>query len=174
MDTVRVNIVYRSLRICWAIKEGDLGAFREAVRPEPRFLGGRFNPIVVVDRDKEARAIVEAFRADLIQQLGTRAEVEAFAASFKHLISPFLHDAPLMGHAEDAHAQVLDVHNAIVRGVEEPEWKRLKERKPRIYTWRQDDPLADIFLMQLGAYPAKESVQLAMRRCSRMPLRPRK
>ena len=32
MDTVRVNIAYRPLRICWAIKQGDFAAFREVVR----------------------------------------------------------------------------------------------------------------------------------------------
>ena len=160
MDTVRVNILYRPLRICWAIKEGDHGAFREAVRLNHALWGGRFNPIAVVDRDKEARAIVGAFGADLVQPLGTGEEVKAIAASFKHLISPFLDDTLFVGQADDARAQVLDVHNAIVRSIDEPEWKQLKERKPRIYTWSQDDALADIFLMQLGAYPAKESIHL--------------
>lgn len=142
MDTVCVNIAYRPLRICWAIKVGDLGAFREAVRMNHALWGGRFNPIVIVDRDKEARAIVEAFRADIVQPLGTSEEVKAFAAGFKHLISPFMHDALFVGQAEDAHAQVLDVQNAIVHGIDAPEWKQLKERKPRICAWSQEDPLA--------------------------------
>ena len=90
MDTVRVNIVYRPLRICWAIKQGDFAAFREAVQTNHALWGGRFNPIVIVDRPSEARALVEAFRADIVQPVGASEEVEAFAATFKHLISPFV------------------------------------------------------------------------------------
>ena len=160
MDTVRVNIVYRPLRICWAIKDGDLGAFREAIRLNHVLWGGRFNPIVIVDRDKEARAIVEAFRADIIQPRGASEEVKAFGASFKHLISPFIHDGLFIGQERDAKAQVLDVQNAVAHSIDEPEWKQLRERKPRVYQWNQDDPLADILLMQLGAYPAKEAVHI--------------
>lgn len=160
MDTVRVNIAYRPLRICWAIKEGDFAAFREAVRTNDALWGGRFNPIVIVDRASEARAIVEAFRADLILPLGAGEEVKAFAATFKHLISPFLHDGVFMGRERDARAQVLDVQNAIVCASDAPEWKQIQERKPRVYKWAPDDPLADVFLMQLGAYPDKEAIHI--------------
>ena len=75
MDTVRVNIAYRPLRTCWAVKEGDFAAFREAVRTNHALWGGRFDPIVIVDRASEARAIVEAFRADIIMPLGAGEEV---------------------------------------------------------------------------------------------------
>jgi hypothetical protein len=160
MDTVRVNIAYRPLRICWAIKEGDFTAFREAVRTNHALVGGRFNPIVVVDRESEARAIVEAFRADIVQPLGASEEVKAFAATFKHLISPFFRDGVFVGQERDARAQVLDVQNAIVFSRDTPEWKQIQERTPRIYKWAAEDPLADVFLMQLGAYPDKESIHV--------------
>lgn len=158
MDTVRVNIAYRPLRICWAIKEGDFTAFREAVRANHALWGGRFNPIVVVDRANEARALVEAFRADIVQPLGESKEVKAFAANFKHLISPFCHDGVFIGQGRDARAQVLDVQNAMVFARDTPEWKQIKDRKPRVYKWAAEDPLSDVFLMQLGAYPDKEAV----------------
>ena len=41
MDTVRVKIAYRPLRICWAIKQGDFAAFREVVRTNHALWGGR-------------------------------------------------------------------------------------------------------------------------------------
>jgi len=160
MDTVRVNIAYRPLRICWAIKEGDFTAFREAVRANHALWGGRFNPIVVVDRASEARALVEAFRADIVQPLGESEEARAFAANFKHLISPFFHDGIFVGHGRSAQAKVLDVQNAMVFARDTPEWKQIKDRKPRIYKWAAEDPLSDVFLMQLGAYPDKESVHI--------------
>ncbi|TAK85259.1 MAG: hypothetical protein EPO09_20370 [Aquabacterium sp.] len=160
MDTVRVNIAYRPLRICWAIKAGDHEAFREAVRRNHALWGGRFNPIVIVDRASEACALVEAFRADIVQPLGSSDDVKAFAARFKHLISPFLHDGAFMGRGQDARAQVLDVQNAMVFARDTPEWRQIQERKPRIYKWAPEDPLADVFLMQLGAYPDKASIDI--------------
>ena len=160
MDTIRVNIAYRPLRICWVIKEGDFAAFREAVRTNHALWGGRFNPIVVVDRASEARALIEAFRADIVQPLGGSQEVKAFAATFDHLISPFFHEGIFMGQGRDARAQVLDVQNAMAVARDTPEWKKIQDCKPRVYKWAAEDPLADIFLMQLGAYPEKEFVHI--------------
>ena len=158
MDTVRVKIAYRPLRICWAIKEGDVTAFQDAVRTNHALWGGRFNPIVVVDRPREAGAIAEAFRADIVFPLGESDEVKIFAAKYKHLISPFLPDAIFVGKDRDARAQVLDVQNAIVHSVDAPDWKQIKEMKPRVYTWAADDPLGNVLLMQLGAYPPNETI----------------
>ncbi len=122
--------------------------------------GGSFNPIVVIDNAGEARALVEAFRADLVQPLGESEEVKAFAASFKHLNSPFMNDGIFIGQQQDARAEVLDVQNAMVFASDTPEWKQIQELKPRIYKWVAEDPLADVFLMQLGAYPEKEAVHI--------------
>lgn len=122
--------------------------------------GGRFNPIVVIDRASEASALVEAFRADIVKPLGDSEEVKAFAARFKHLISPFMHDGIFVGQERDARAQVLDVQNAMVVARDTPEWKQIREGKPRIYKWAAEDPLSDVFLMQLGAYPNKEAVHI--------------
>ena len=160
MDTVRVNIAYRPLRICWAIKEGDIGAFQEAVKTNYALWGGRFNPVVIVDHESEARAIVEAFRADIILPLGNSGEVKAFAAGYKHLITPFFHDGIFIGDIDDAQSQVLDVQNAIAHSIDAPDWKQIKDLKPRVYKWAQDDPLANVLLIQLGAYPAKEAIHI--------------
>jgi hypothetical protein len=92
MDTVRVNIAYRPLRICWAIKEGDFDAFREAVRINHAIWGGRFNPIVIVDREGEANSIIEAFRVDVILPLGQSEDMKEFVDRYNHLISPFYHE----------------------------------------------------------------------------------
>ncbi len=160
MDTIRVNIAYRPLRICWLIKEGDFVAFRTAVRINHALWGGRFNPIVVVDHAGESRAIVEAFRADIVQPLGAGEEIKAFAAAFKHLISPFFHDNIFIDGRPGMRAQVLDVQNAVVFARDKPEWKQIQGAEPRIYKWTSEDPLADVFLMQLGAYPDQETTRI--------------
>lgn len=66
MDTVRANICYRPLRICWAISAGDFAAFRSAVRTTFTMWGGRFNPIAIVDRPEEADRIVPVGTTDAL------------------------------------------------------------------------------------------------------------
>ena len=161
METVRVKIAYRALRICWAIKAGDKDGFRKAVRQSHALWGGRFNPIVIVDRESEAKRIVKVFRADVIFPVGDSDAVKAFAAKFPHLINPFFHDSIFVGKGEgEARAQVLDIQNALVHLRERPEWKELKERGIRLYRWKPEDPLADLFLMQLGAYPLVDETSI--------------
>jgi hypothetical protein len=164
METVRVNIAYRPLRICWAIKAGDKSGFRNAVRQSHALWGGRFNPIVVVDRELEAKRLVEVFRADMILPIGDSDEVQAFIAKFPHLINPLFHDSIFVGkNGDEARCQALDILNAIVYLRDRPEWKDLKERGVRLHTWKPDDPLADSFLMQLGEYPSVDDISVDYR-----------
>src|SRR5205823_5231737 len=115
METVRVNICYRPLRICWAIADGDFGAFRRAVRFNHTMWGGRFNPIAVVDREDEARRLVEVFRADVIIPLGDTPAVTGFPHKFRHLINPFFPRTLFLSDpGSDAMAHVLDIHNALI------------------------------------------------------------
>jgi hypothetical protein len=155
MDTVRVKICYRPLRVCWAIAEGDRDGFRRAVRFNHTMWGGRFNPIVVADRVDEATEIVESFRADMIVPIGESEVVKSFPKRFPQLIHPFFHEELFIDthRPGEARAQFLDIHNALVKLREIPEWKTINDRGVHVYTWDANDPLSDIFLMQLGAYP---------------------
>lgn len=92
MDTLRVDICYRPMRIAWVIKSGDLDAFRQAVRLSYTLWGGRFNPIVMADREDEARRLVDLFRVDLLLPVGSADEVKRFPEKFPYLINPF-HDS---------------------------------------------------------------------------------
>ena len=132
METVRVDIVYRPMRICWAIKDGDKEAFRTAVRQSHALWGGRYNPIVIVDREAEAKSLVEAFRCDWIVPLGDSAEVKGFTARFPHLIKPFFEERVFTGLADqNGRAQLLDVENLLVHLQERPEWRSIKgKRRP--------------------------------------------
>jgi hypothetical protein len=154
MDTVRVNICYRPLRICWAISAGDFAAFRSAVRTTFTMWGGRFNPIAIVDRPEEADRIVEVFRADIIVPVGNTDALDAFKKRFSHLISPFFPDGLFLGSKEHGfHAHLLDVQNALVDLDNSPALESIKKSGFRLYAWDDDDPLADVFLMQFGRYP---------------------
>lgn len=158
-DTLRVDLSYRPLRIGWAVREGDMVAIRQAVRYSHALWGGRFNPKLVIDREEEARQLVELFRLDLIWPLGDSQEVKDFPKKFPHLIPPFHGDSIFVKDVQWRNfAHVLDISNAISHWHTKSEWKFFKDQGVRAYQWQQDDPLADVFLMQFGAYPSVDEV----------------
>lgn len=154
METVRVNICYRPLRICWAIADGDFAAFRRAVRLNNTMWGGRYNPIAVVDRADEAKRIVEVFRADVILPLGDAPPVVGFPTRFPHLINPFFPQSLFLSDNQSvAKAQVLDIHNALIQLRDTSAWDAITKKGIRLFEWDTGDPLADCLLMILGGYP---------------------
>lgn len=66
MDTLRVDICYRPLRVGWVIKSDDIEGFRQAGKLSHTLWGGRFNPILMADREDEARRLIDLFRVDLL------------------------------------------------------------------------------------------------------------
>lgn len=154
MESVRVHISYRPLRVAWAIRDGDIGSFRSAVQFSNALWGGRFNPIVVVDRKESADFIVEQFRVDMIFPVGDSEPVRSYPARFSYLPKPFMHDDLFLGTGEYASpCQILDVHNALVHLRRETEWEEFKKHGVRLYRWKPDDPLADALSIHLGAFP---------------------
>jgi len=122
--------------------------------------GGRFNPIVIVDPVEDAEQIVELFRADVIIPIGASDAVNAFPKRFPHLISPFYGNDLFTGTTQtETRANVLDIHNALATVRDTPEWKVIQEKGLRLYTWDENDPLSDVFLMHLGAYPDAEDTR---------------
>jgi hypothetical protein len=41
--------------------------------------------------------------------------------------------------------------------------RAMKEKGVRLYTWQADDPLADVFLVQLGMYPGANEIGIDYR-----------
>jgi hypothetical protein len=89
MDTVRVDICYRPLRVGWVIRSDDHAAFQQAVKLSHTLWGGRFNPILLADREDEAARLIDLFRIDFLHPIGSDAEVIDFPKKFPHLITPF-------------------------------------------------------------------------------------
>lgn len=164
MDTLRVDICYRPLRVGWVIHSGDIEAFRQAVRLSHTLWGGRFNPILMADREDEAQRLIDLFRVDLLLSVGTTEVVKAFPDKFPYLINPFFHDSIFIGGArEQKLAQLLDVQNALAHLRDTPAWKTIDDRGFRIYSWQADDPLADVFLTQFGSYPSVDEIGIDYR-----------
>lgn len=159
MDTSRVDIVYRPLRIAWVIKAGDFEAFRRIAKLSCTLAGGRFNPIIIVD-DPDAVRIVESFRADVVRPVGDAPELKAFAEKFPHLIEPWFGSGEL--HYDDGRGggscHLLDVHNLLARWYREREWRDIAEYGLRRFVWSDDDPLKDVLLIEHGMFPPQQEV----------------
>lgn len=161
MESLRVDICYRPLRIGWAIRAGDVDAFRSAARLSFALWGGRFNPIIIADQEELAQNLVDLFRLDMIIPVGDSDIVKSFPQRFQYLINPLFPEELFVGDgAGGARAQVLDIHNALVHLQTEPEWEAVKKKGVRFYTWGPDDPLADVFLMQFGQYPNADEIRI--------------
>ncbi len=164
MDTIRIDICYRPLRIGWAIRAGDLAAFRQAVQLSYTMWGGRYNPIMVVDHEEESGRLVDLFRVDLIIPISDSGAVKEFPKRFPYLISPFFPDSLFIsGTRQRKHSQTLDIHNMLVHLRNTPNWKAIKDKGLRVYIWQPDDPLADVFLVQFGVYPSADEIGIDYR-----------
>lgn len=163
MESIHVDVCYRPLRIGWAVRAGDFEGFRSAVRISNALWGGRFNPIIMVDR-QEADDLVNLFRVDVILPIDDSAIVQSFLNRFPYLVRPFFFDHIFMGSDEyGGRSQVLDIYNALTHLHGKPEWEDIKKREVRLYSWKPDDPLADVFLMHLGEYPSPDEVGINYR-----------
>jgi hypothetical protein len=150
METTRIDITYRPLRIGWAIDAGDFEGFRKAVRLSHAFWGGRFNPFLVIDKAVEAEELTKRYSVDLVWPVSSTESVKKFAAKFKHLPSPIFGDDLIH---EDGSSEVLDVRNALAFFRDKPEWQKIKDQGVRIFDWKKEDKLSDVLLMHAGAYP---------------------
>jgi hypothetical protein len=159
MDTLRVDICYRPLRVGWAIRAGDFDAFRQAVRFTHTLWGGRFNPILIADNEEESGRLIDLFHVDVIYPLGNSEIVQEFPERFPHLITPWIPKDLFIGGGDyPVKCQLLDIHNALVHIRDEAEWKMAREKGIRVYTWDGNDPLTDLFLIQLGRYPSRDEI----------------
>lgn len=157
-SSIGVNICYRPLRIGWAIKSGDVSAFRKVVGLNHTLWGGRYNPILVADREPEARQLVDLFGIDVILSVGSDPAVTAFPTLFEHLSDPlrgsiFVGDPKSDDPIHEPRAQVLDMVNALEFWADKQDLDILLKAGPVEATWDPSDPLAYVFLVQLGAYP---------------------
>jgi hypothetical protein len=161
METARVDITYRPLRIGFALISSDLVSFRKVVRLCSAFWGGLYNPIIAADMPESAK-LVEVFRPDFLVPIGDDPAIAAFIARFPHLINPLfpqqLFFAP--SHGREGQARLLDMQNLIVHHQDSAEWKALVNAGFRFPRWALDDPLADAFLAQFGGFPNPTEIGL--------------
>lgn len=155
MDTLRVDICYRPLRIGWAIKSGDIKAFRQVVKISHTLWGGRFNPILVADREDEAKQLANLFRIDMLLSVEKSPDLADFPKKFPHLINPI--PSIFVDGPNGMKNSLLDVQNTLITLRDHREFEDIK-KDFRIYDWEDGDPLTDVFLMQFGRYPSASEI----------------
>src|SRR5258708_10286906 len=120
MDSIRVDICYRPLRIGWAIRAGDFDALRSAMRLSFALWGGCFNPVIVVDQEEQAQELIDLFRFDMILSVGDSEMGKSFPKRFPYLINPFFSEGLFIEGIGAWHSQALSVHNALVHMPTQP------------------------------------------------------
>ncbi len=159
MDTARVEIMYRPLRIGWLLRSDDFEGFRKISRLSLTIAGGRYNPIILVDGEI-ADQIVSLFSVDMLMPITAGEDVTAFVARYAHLIQPYF-GAPNLHFPQGNGApgvHVLDVANLLTHGQREDEWQSIVKFGLRRFVWRDGDPLGDALLMEHGQFPSRNEV----------------
>ncbi len=161
METARVDITYRPLRIGFALCSNDIASYRKVIRLCSTFWGGLYNPILDVNIPESAK-LIEVFRPDFLVPVGDDPAIAAFIARYPHLINPLfpqqLFFAP--SHGREGQARLLDMQNLIVHHRDSAGWKTIVNAGFRFLRWADDDPLADVFLSQFGGYPEPKEIGL--------------
>lgn len=160
MAPVHLQVRYRPIRIGWCIKEGDIEDFRKALRLTHTLWGGRFNPIIPLGDPKLAHLLIRTFRVDCLYCISESPEGNAVLAEFKHLLWPGFHKELFIDGMHGSRlATFLDIYHP-VRHLHE---KNIKDREHptsngTVIRWDPADPLTDVFLATIGAYPAKDDI----------------
>lgn len=160
MGPINLQVRYRPIRIGWCIKEGDLEEFRKALRLTHTLWGGRFNPIIPLGDPKLARLLIKTFRVDCLYCPSESPEGNAVLAEFKYLLWPsFYRELFIDGTRDPRLATFLDIYHPVrhlyedkIKDREHPTWNGT------LFRWDPADPLADVFLMTFGEYPAKDDI----------------
>jgi hypothetical protein len=153
MSTIVYRTRWRPLRIGWCVRSGDMSGLTRAFRLSHCLWGGRFNPIIVVDDEANARLMTDVFRVDVLWAISKDERCLALAKSVKHLPSPFFSDDLFQNRANTKQCVLLDVTHPIRSFFEHHVRDKSNPEHATLYSWLPDDPLAGVFDATFGGYP---------------------
>ncbi len=114
MNTLNLRIKYRPLRIGWCLVSNDISALRNAFQFSHTMWGGRFNPVIPVDKSDLAIKLVKLFRVDVLFPVSEDKKVAKFIEQFAYLPTPFFHSELFIKvGSEEFLAQILDLYHPI-------------------------------------------------------------
>ena len=162
MSTLSLRVKYRPIRIGWCLESGNPEQFRRALRFTHSFAGGRFNPLIPVDAPELAENLLDRFRVDVLFPLEESEKINGFIKGHDYLRWPEFQKAQLFHERwEDRppYGALVDIYH-VARRIREEDIGEKPEPPFRgaLYSWDEGDPLRDVLLATVGAYPAPSSV----------------
>ena len=158
MSTLSLHLRYRPVRIGWCVQTGNHAHLEAALRFTHAFAGGKFNPLIPVDQETIAEYLVDLFRVDVLFPLESTDLLMAFVKKYDYLMWPTEGDYQLFHSQWDdrpPYGAFVDVYHSAHRI-----WKRRtqgtipSDLPVSLCNWDAEDPLANVFLATVGAYPA--------------------
>lgn len=89
MNVLNYNLRFRPVRIGWCLRNNDWAAYQEILKLNFITAGGQFNPLIPIDDEDYAKALIKAFRVDLLLSVTEVPEICAFIAKFPYLANAF-------------------------------------------------------------------------------------
>lgn len=152
MSSTSVYITYRTVKVGWCIRKGDLDSLRSSAKLSFLCWGGTLNPYIVVDDsgdNAEAMGMIQLFRPDILIPVSPDdAVLNGFIAKFPHLNAYFGAEGVL----RDKVLQVLDISHPL-RKLDKHLAEDDRYKKVQIAKWDAADPLADLLMLSIGQYP---------------------
>jgi hypothetical protein len=152
ISTLSIRLRFRPVRIGWCVADNDFDALRKAAQSSFCFWGGRFNPILPVDRPELANALAELFRIDALYKASPGDATERFAEAQTSIRSPLVIRELFSKRWQNVPtANFVDISHPIAQAHDEI-YRHNPTAPPSVdlYNWDESDPLRDLFLMTYG------------------------
>ncbi len=143
---------FRPVRIGWCVADNDFDALRKAALSSFCLWGGRFNPILPIDRPDLASALAELFRVDALHKTSRSEATDAFAEAQTSVRSPLVIRELFSKRSQGVPAaNFVDISHPIGQAYDEG-YRHNPTAAPSVdlYSWDESDPLRDLFLLTYG------------------------
>lgn len=159
MNVFQSSFRFRPVRIGWCLQQNDWDAYRETLGRNFILAGGQFNPLIPIDDEDYAHALIRAFRVDILLSVTESAKMNAFIERFPHLRPPSLNREFWDSFQGSRVPHFIDISHPIRKHFEllyknSPDYQLLR------FDWQLDDPLADIFLATYGKFPCSSPKEM--------------
>lgn len=153
-----LRLSYRPLRVGFCVRDGNFDDLRQALLLTHTLCGGRYNPLIPVQRESLSSNLVRAFRVDVLFPVADDNRLRDFITKFPHLRWPDFE--PYLFYPEDGRGcALLDVSHQVALVFEDHIKGQEKSKfAAKLFSWATNDPLGDALLAYFGSYADKSVV----------------